>query len=210
MKTLTVRAAVTLAACASACALFASPAAAVDIYSYANGCYSLRDSTTGRYVVRDALGYAATAPTSTPARRFRLHATALGRYLLYEPDGRMPSAGALDPLTPTTTPGPAADWRVADGGGTLRLTNVSTGRNLGVGALGRLVQVDSTDPRWTLAPAHDCTDFPEVEVNVTGEPFKGADPQAPVRGSSTTTSTSAPSSFSAAASIAGVRGAPTE
>ena len=26
----------------------------------------------------------------------------------------MPSAGALDPLSPTATPGPAADWRVAD------------------------------------------------------------------------------------------------
>ena len=39
-------------ACASACGLFASSAAAVDVYSYANGCYTLHDATTDRFVVR--------------------------------------------------------------------------------------------------------------------------------------------------------------
>ena len=182
MKTLTVRAAVTLVACASAGALFAPAAAAVDVYAYANGCYALRDANTDRFVVRDALGYAATAPTAVAATPFRLQATDLGRYLLYGPDERMPSAGALDPLSPTATPGPAADWRVTDDGGTLRLTNVSTGRHLGVGALGRLVQVASTDPRWSFAPAQGCATFPEVDVNVTGQPFKGPNSKARVRG----------------------------
>ena len=115
-------------ACASACALFAPAAAAADIYSYANGCYALRDANTNRFVVRDALGYAATAPTAAAATPFRMQATALGRYLLYGPDGRMPSARRRSTRSrDTTTPGPAADWRVTDGGGTLRLTNVSTG-----------------------------------------------------------------------------------
>ena len=182
MKTLAVRAAVTLVACASACALFAPAAAAVDIYAFANGCYALRDANTDRFVVRDALGYAATAPTATAATPFRLQATALGSYLLYGPDERMPRAGALDPVSPTATPGPAADWRVADGGDTVRLTNVSTGRNLGVGALGRLVQVASTAPRWSFTPAQGCATFPEVEVNVTGQPFKGPNSKARVRG----------------------------
>jgi microsomal dipeptidase-like Zn-dependent dipeptidase len=181
---LAVRAAVTLVACASACALFAPSAAAVDVYAYANGCYALRDANTDRFVVRDALGYAATAPTAAAAATpFRLQATALGRYLLYGPDGQMPSAGgALDPVSPTADPGPAADWGVADDGGTLRLTNVSTERHLGVGALDRLVQVSSTAPRWSFAPAQDCANFPEVEVNVTGQPFKGAKPTSRVRG----------------------------
>jgi microsomal dipeptidase-like Zn-dependent dipeptidase len=132
--------------------------------------------------VRDALGYAATARTTDAATPFRLQATALGRYLLYGPDGRMPSAAALDTVSPVATPGPAADWRVADDGDVLRLTNVSTGRHLGVGALGRLVQVGSTTPRWSLAPAQDCATFPEVDVNVTGQPFKGPNPKAKVRG----------------------------
>jgi microsomal dipeptidase-like Zn-dependent dipeptidase len=181
LKTLAVRAAVTFIACASASALFAPAAGAVDIYAYANGCYALRDANTDRFVVRDALGYAATAPTAAAATPFRMQATALGRYLLYGPDRGMPSAGALDAVSPTDSPGPAADWRVADDGGTLSLTNVSTGKDLGV-ALGRLVQVDSTAPRWSLAPADGCATFPEVEVDVTGKPFKGPNSKARVRG----------------------------
>ena len=182
MKTLTVRAAVTLVACASACALFAPAAAAVDIYAFANGCYALRDANTDRFVVRDALGYAATAPTAAAGTPFRLQATDLGSYLLYGPDERMPRASALDALAATDTPGPAADWRVVDGGDTVGLENVSTGRDLGVGALGRLVQVASSGPRWSFTPAQGCASFPEVEVNVTGPPFKGPNSKARVRG----------------------------
>ena len=170
-----------LVACASAGALF-TPAATADVYAYANGCYALRDTSTDRFVVRDASGYAATARTAGAATPFRLQATALGRYLLYGPDERMPGAGALDTLSPTAAPGPAADWRFAEEGGALRLENVSTDRNLGVGALGRLVQVASSTPRWSLTPAEGCATFPEVEVNVTGQPFKGPNAKSKVRG----------------------------
>jgi len=181
VKTLASRAAVALAVCASACAMLA-PAAAADIYAYANGCYALRDTDTDRYVARDALGYSASARTAGAATPFRLQATALGRYLLYGPDERMPSAGALNAISSIATPGPAADWRVAEEGDTLRLENVSTGRNLGVGALGGLVQASSTAPRWSFVPAEGCATFPEIDVNVSGQPFKGPNPRAKVRG----------------------------
>ena len=171
-----------LVACASAGALFAPAAGAVDIYAYANGCYALRDANTDRFVVRDALGYSATARTADAATPFRLQATALGRYLLYGPDGRMPGAGALGAVAPVATPGPAADWRVAADGDMLRFTNVSSDAHLGVGALGRLTQVASTTPRWSLEAAEGCETFPEVEVNVTGQPFKGPNPKARVGG----------------------------
>jgi len=177
-----VRVALALVACASVSALLAQPAAAVDIYGYANGCYALRDANTNRFVVRDALGYSATAPTASTATPFRMQATALGRYLLYGPGGNMPSASALDSLAATTTAGPAADWSVDDGGDTVSLENVSTGRQLGVGLLGRLVQNGSTSPRWSFSQADGCDTFPEVEVNVTGKPFKGPNAKAKVRG----------------------------
>jgi microsomal dipeptidase-like Zn-dependent dipeptidase len=169
--------AVVLAACA--CALFA-PGASADVYSYAGGCYALRDANTGRFVARDSLGYSASATSVAGATPVRMQATALGRYLLYGPDGRMPAAGALDGLTPTATPGPAADWSVADAASGLRLTNLSTGKQLGLGALGRLAQ--TTPASWTFEPAQGCADFPEVQVNVSGQPFKGASPTARVRG----------------------------
>jgi microsomal dipeptidase-like Zn-dependent dipeptidase len=182
VKTLGMRAAVVLVVCASACGLFAPAASAVDIYSFANGCYALRDANTGSFVTRDDLGYATTALTAASATPFRLQATALGSYLLYGPDAQMPGAVGLDLVSPTATPGPAADWRVTDGGSTVRLTSVATGRDLGVGLLGRVVQVASTAPRWSFAPAQGCATFPDVEVNVTGQPFKGPNAKSRVRG----------------------------
>jgi len=172
---------VVLAVCASLCAV-AVPASAADIYSYANGCYALRDANTGRFVTKDALGYPVDAQSVAAATPFRLKATALGRYLLYGPDARMPAAGLLGTVSPIATPGPTADWSVVDGGTSLRLTNLSSGKNVGVGALGRLVQVASTTPRWAFEPAVGCSEFPEIEANVTGEPLKGESPTAPVRG----------------------------
>ena len=70
-----------------------------------------------------------------------MQATALGRYLLYGPDGRMPAAAPLSLVGFTSAPGPVADWRLEDVGGKLRLVSVSTGKQLGVGAAGRLTQV---------------------------------------------------------------------
>ena len=163
--------------------MFAAPSASAnDIYSYANGCYALRDLTTNRYVVRDALGYSATAATAGTATPFRMQATALGRYLLYGPDGRMPSATLLNGVGPATTPGPSADWRVQDVAGKLQLISVSTGNQLGVGVAGRLTQVATGSARWGFMATTGCSTFPEVEVNVSGQPLKGTSPTAKVRG----------------------------
>jgi microsomal dipeptidase-like Zn-dependent dipeptidase len=159
-------------------ALFAAPAAhAVDVYQYANGCYALRDAATGRYAVRDTLGYATSATTSTP---FRMQATALGRYLLYGPDTNMPRADAIGTVSATTAPGPPADWKVVDGGTTVGLVSFDTGKSLGVDGLGRLTQ--GAAAHWTLVKTTGCASFPEVEVNVAGTPLKGSSPTAKVRG----------------------------
>jgi hypothetical protein len=49
----------------------------------------------------------------------------------------MPSAHALTEVTPSATPDPAADCSVAAYGDALRLTNLPTGKHLGVPASGR-------------------------------------------------------------------------
>jgi microsomal dipeptidase-like Zn-dependent dipeptidase len=162
--------------------LCAPNASAADIYAYANGCYALKDANANRYVVRDSAGYSATAATVGAATPFRMQATALGRYLLYGPDAKMPATSLLDSVAPTATPGAPADWRVQDVAGKLKLVSVSTGKELGVNGLGRLVQVAPTTARWGFAAAQDCAKFPEVEVNVTGTPLKGSSPTAKVRG----------------------------
>src|SRR5215217_3578991 len=163
------------------CALLAAPTAhAADVYSYAGGCYALHDASTNKYVVADGLGYSASAPSAAAGTPFRMQATALGRYLLYGPDGKMPAAGPLDSVVSTSTPGSPADWKVTDGGSTLGLISFSTSKSLGVNGLGRVAQ--GTAARWTLVSSGGCATFPEVQVNVTGQPFKGASPTANVRG----------------------------
>ncbi|MEA2330398.1 MAG: hypothetical protein QOH58_536 [Thermoleophilaceae bacterium] len=179
MKTLALRSAVAIAACTCAGAVFAPTASAVDVHALQGGCHTLRDADTGRFVARDGLAYNTSAASAAAATPFRFQATALGRFLLYGPDGRMPATAALNALSPAASPGPASDWQVEDVGGTLRLTSVSTGKQLGVGVLGRLVQGAG---RWTAEPGQGCADFPEVQVNVTGQPFKGSSPTGPVRG----------------------------
>jgi microsomal dipeptidase-like Zn-dependent dipeptidase len=178
------RSATAVLACGCALALVApsASATATDVYSYANGCYGLRDQTTNRFVARDGTGYAATAATIGAATPFRMQATALGRYLLYGQVGAMPSTTQLNGIAPTTTPGPRADWRLHNVSGKLRIISLSTGKDLGVGAGGRLTQVAASPARWRFVATTGCSRFPEVQVNVTGQPFKGSSPTARVRG----------------------------
>ena len=102
-RSLALRSALAMVACICATAAAAPTASAVDIYSFANGCYALKDVPAGRYVVKDATGYAASATTVAAATPFRMQATALGRYLMYGPDGRMPppACWTRSPATPS-------------------------------------------------------------------------------------------------------------
>lgn len=158
-------------------------AASIDVYGFVHGCYVVRDVPSGRYVGRDALGYHAGATRASDATKFRMQATALGSYLLYGDGGRMPSTGLLNSIPATTTPGPAADWRLADGGnGNVALTSAATGKGLGVGLLRRLGQSNTAEARWRFETATGCAVFPEIEVNATGTPLRTPSPSAPVRG----------------------------
>ena len=76
-----------LGAAIAIAAVPAPPAAAQDDqvrYALAGGCCVLRAQSAGRLVARAANGaYTASAADAAGAERFRLQATALGRYLLY-------------------------------------------------------------------------------------------------------------------------------
>ena len=186
VKGLAERIAVVLVACASVGALGVPNAAAADIYSYANGCYALRDATTGRFVVKDALGYAATASTARaahalppPGHRPRpLPALRTRRAACRAPACSTPSC-------PPPRRGRRPTGASTDGSGDAPATHErETGRPLGVGALSRLAQLDpARDPRWSLRRSRAAARaFPEIELNVSGTPFKGDSPTAPVRG----------------------------
>lgn len=161
----------------------APPPGPIDIHAFANGCYALRDDTTGRHVTRDALGYVANQPDAARATPFRLQATALGRYLLFGTGGQMPQVGLLNAVGSTTTPGPKADWTLTTRDGRLGFAALEGGRALTVAATGgRLVQGTPGQYRWSLVPATGCAAWPDISPGAVGTPFRGASPTAPVRG----------------------------
>ena len=161
----------------------APTASATDRYVFANGCYAMRTIVSHKFVVKNSDGsYAATAATKEAATPFRMQATALGRYLLYGPDGSMPAVGLLNKISATKTPGPAADWVVDTVGLAFVLKSFQTGQGVRSGTGGVLGLV-ATDPEGMAFEATTgCANFPEVQVNVTGTPLKGATPTSPVRG----------------------------
>ncbi|HEX7133584.1 MAG TPA: hypothetical protein VF228_13495 [Iamia sp.] len=153
----------------------------VDVYSFAGGCYSLRDATTGTYARLDDMG-ATVGSAKAAATPFRMQATALGRYLFFGPGGRMLQAAPLGAVAATTTPGPPADWTIRAAGGRVSFASLTTGRGLTVGGAGRLAQSTQVEARWQLVAAGSCTAFPDIAVGMTGTPLKGASPTARVRG----------------------------
>src|SRR5262249_9316234 len=66
--------------------------------------------------------------------------------------------------------------------GNVALTNVASGKGLGVGLLRRLGQAPVAEARWRLEPATGCATFPEIEVGAVGEPVRTAGADAPGRG----------------------------
>ncbi len=161
----------------------APKASATDRYAFANGCFALRTIVSHKFVVKNADGsYRATAADKTGATPFRMQATALGRYLLYGPDGSMPAAGLLNKISATKTPGPAADWVVDTVGRAFVLKAFQTGQGVRSGTGGVLGLVASDPEGMAFESTTGCSNFPEVQVNVTGTPLKGATPTSPVRG----------------------------
>lgn len=117
-------------------------ASAADRYALANGCFAVTDTSGARV-----------------ADKVFMKASALGRYLLFRPDGTFVAARD-GKLGTASAPGPATDFAVEDAGNdTFRLTPQST--NAAVATV-------------SFAPAQGCTEFPEAGLQATGTPSKGA------------------------------------
>jgi microsomal dipeptidase-like Zn-dependent dipeptidase len=155
-----------------------------DRYALAGGCWVLRSQALGRYVVDERDGYRAAAPTPEEAAPFRLQATELGRYLLYG-KRRDFLAGTDQGVVSQRQASWDADWRVDGAPGAFRLDLPERKRALAAGPDGRL-RLAAGEPgaagQFTFERADGCAEFPEVEVNATGEPLRGKTPYAEVRG----------------------------
>ncbi len=130
----------------------AAPASAADKFALVHGCYALQGAGGQLGLQGDRFVAGAGSPEA-----FRLQATALGRYLLYDrKEGFLTASGAR-----AATPSPAADFTV-DGDGPFTLT-AQDGTKLAGGP-------------FAFVPAEGCAVYPEAEVNATGTPGGGSTP----------------------------------
>ncbi|WP_305092100.1 peptidase [Prescottella sp. R16] len=180
--------AVTLAATTAAVAAPLSPMpddpgpATDPVYGLAGGCYTLAADGGRGVVVRDGNGFRTTDTAS--ATPFRMQAAQLGRFLFVADDGTSITGGP-GAVTAAPQPTPDADWTLTHTDGLYTAVGTVTGRQLSVGADGRLTVTDPGPApdagRFRLAAATGCTDVPEADVNATGVPA-GADASGQVLG----------------------------
>ncbi|MGH2956275.1 MAG: hypothetical protein ACRDL6_04690 [Solirubrobacterales bacterium] len=161
-------------------------------YDLVHNCYALRSEQTGNWVAKGGGGYTATAVSPEAAEPFRMQATGMDadgriRYLFYGPSrDHMARTALTDGVAPAAQPSDDADWTVNEDGGAFRIVNDFAGRDLAVNGADALVTVPEGSGgeagRFTVDEVAGCADYPEIEVNVEGEPTKGAGPNAPVKG----------------------------
>ncbi len=151
-----------------------------DEYAMAGGCYALKSTTNGHWVVRSGDGYAATAPDAASAEPFHFQATDLGAYLLWD------SAKTFVDVQPSSVvaasaPSKSADLAVKRSGAGFTFTAPSFPRSIGLTPAAELTNAKTAEP-FELRLTTGCQSWPEAEVNVEGAPFGGQSTHAEVRG----------------------------
>ena len=172
-------------------------------YALAGGCYALKSVAAGRVVSKAPDGRYTASGGGEP---FRMQATALGRYLFYGAKGDFMAAGAAGPLpgvaapqlpVPVPVPGrrpqragqergrPEPGGRLARRRRGRRLRDLAPRRRTRARGrrLGRLIAAPrgAGRSRFTFEPRSGCARYPEVEINATGAPSRGASPCGEVR-----------------------------
>ena len=159
-------------ATAIACTV-AAPAQAAEQtrHSIVGGCYAL-EAPGGGFVSKAGGVYSADAAGVGAAERFRLQATDLATYLLYDRDRQFLAARAGESAA-AAEPSPEAEWKVAEaGGGGFTMRNLATGDALAFGDAGAL----------DLVRARGCVDYPEITHSTRGRPSGGDSPFSETRG----------------------------
>ena len=155
-------------------------------YDLANGCYALKSAASRTYAMHAADGgYAASSPSFADAERFFMKPTALGKYLFYARDRSFLAANGAA-IGSVAGPSDATDWTIdTDADGNYTVYSANAGKSLSTDA-GKLVLGDAVSTggaaKFGFDPATGCTEFPEAQVNATGDTFKGSGVDKPVIG----------------------------
>jgi hypothetical protein len=151
-----------------------------DIHAMAGGCYALQSTTNDKWLARSGNGYVASAADAASAEPFHFQATDLGSYLLWDSRKGFVRSDAPPKVVASANPAKTADWRVKASGSSFVFT-LSTKQSLTVDSTDRLATATAGTP-FALKLTTGCPEWPEVDVNVTGEPFGGSTSHQEVRG----------------------------
>ena len=157
----------------------APTASATDRYAFANGCYALRTIVSHKYVVRNPFGYYRGHRGHQGRGHALPHAGHRARPLPPLRARRRHAGGgpAQHRIQSTKTPGPAADWVLTRSARPSCSSRSRPARACVRAPPARSASWPPPAPRaWRSSPPPAVATFPEVEVNVTGTPFKGATP----------------------------------
>ena len=150
-----------------------------DRYAMAGGCYAMQLSG-GDWVRRHDGGYRASAQRKRNSARFHFQATNLGMYLLF--DGRRQflsrSGSEIESAQQASEDG---DWIARTSGSSYVFELGEPDTDLSADADGDLVTSAAPAP-FRLRLARGCAQWPEVDVNVEGRPFRGTSQIQEVRG----------------------------
>ena len=151
-----------------------------DIHAMAGGCYALQSTTNNKWLARSGSGYVASATDAASAEPFHFQATDLGSYLLWDSGKRFVRSNVPPIVVGSPSPAKTADWTVKQSGSSFVFT-LLTKQSLKVGATNKLATAAAGTP-FTLKLTTGCPEWPEVDVNVSGEPFGGSTSHQEVRG----------------------------
>jgi hypothetical protein len=153
-----------------------------DRYAMAGGCYALQSVATGKWVTLARNGFFATAATAGQAEPFHFQATDLGTYLLYGKGATYLTMRPQLPIAAKMAPSASADWTVTKSGSTFRFALPQKNDiALAVSGKGQLINA-RTPGDFRLTRVSGCATYPEVDVNVKGNPHGGRSAFQEVRG----------------------------
>jgi len=151
-------------------------APAVSKFDLANRCFVMK--TGGKYVVQDATGFIASAPTAATAERFYMKPSALGRYLFHTKDVKLVS-GSGTAVTAVAEAADSTDWTFTGDNGSYR---AAIGSNpMSMAATGRLA-LGGTPAPLTFELAEGCTAYPEMPTGINAASYTGPASGQPVIG----------------------------
>ncbi len=173
------------------------------VYQLAQGCYALQSPSNGDYLHKPSYGilldieldYEFDSLASSSASHFYLKPTQLGTFLLTDKDGEFLTGYLTGGLGVTSAPSGAAEWSISSSGNAsnpaFSLSNRLTGQKLEhrywkqKSAFFGLYKywVLETEDQFNFVAQNDCTNYPEITVNVNGsrESLQG-DIHDPIRG----------------------------